>query len=135
MRTPLGWTICGPVDERRRSSSSCFHAHVDDVDLESQVVKFWKLDDVSAYDHDREAMSMEDRNMIEILERSLQVVDGHYQLDIPFKELPANLPDSRRMAARRLWLLGKKMDKDEKFAQQYTREIRNMLDKGYAERI
>jgi hypothetical protein len=93
------------------------------------------LDDVSAYDHDREAMSMEDRNMIEILERSLQVVDGHYQLDIPFKELPANLPDSRRMAARRLWLLGKKMDKDEKFAQQYTREIRNMLDKGYAERI
>ena len=57
------------------------------------------------------SMSLEDKKALSVMEESLKVVDGHYQLDLPFCDEPA-LPNNRTVAERRLHSLGVRFRRD-----------------------
>jgi len=49
-------------------------------------------------------LSRADKKALEIWEQSIQVVDGHYHVDIPLKSNEPNLPDNNSVAEKRLQL-------------------------------
>ena len=64
------------------------------------------------------------------MDESVVLVDGHYQLKLPFRHSPPFFPHSPPAARKRLYLLKKKMEKDPEFHEQYSRVMNNYLAEG-----
>ena len=92
--------------------------------------RFWKLENPGEDD----GLSQEDRAAVNVWKSSAKMEDGHYHLDIPFRNNPPKLMNNRQMAERRLQCLGRKLTKDPDLHGRYTKEIDTLLEKGYAER-
>ena len=139
MRTALGWTLNGPIMDNQPSMSSvCNFVHAasdDEVALEAQIERFWKLDTAHALAGSHPRMSINDKRVIDIWDKTLTVVDGHYQMDIPFKLYPPQLPDNRSLADKRLQSLGRRLTKDPELHSRYKAGINDLLERGYAERV
>ena len=139
VRTILGWTVNGPVGNTVNSSStmtnlSAFVQASDDVHLESQVERFWKLDMCDSPSDSKE-MSIEDKEVLQRWDKSVCMQDGHYMLPIPFCRESPELPDNKHMAEQRLVSLGRHLRNDPELLIRYTAGIDDLLEKGYAERV
>ena len=100
-----------------------------------QVEQFWKLETSEALANSLPQFSVEDKRAVEIWERSVAVVDGHYEMDIPFKSEHSNLPDNRSVAEKRLQSLTKRFLREPDLHARYKDGIQELLDKGYAEKV
>ena len=130
VRTCLGWTVNGPLaDGIPAAAVSSFVQG----GLESQVERFWKLDTTDLSD-DR-TMSLDDKKAVKTWNDSIILVDGHYQLDIPFKSIPPNLPENKIVAERRLQSLAKRLTKDPGLHSRYCAEMQHLLSRGFSERV
>lgn len=133
VRTALGWTFNGPINSESPSDTLVFFTQTQsDVNLENQVSKFWKIEKLA---EDKEtAMSVDDKKAVNIWESSIEQINGHYQLAIPFKE-NSELPDSKTSALNRLYGLKRKLSKDNALFERYSNEINQLVEKGYAEKV
>ena len=52
-----------------------------------------------------QSLSFEDRRAKQIMDESVALVNGHYQLKLPFRQSPPYLPDSLSDAEKRLYWL------------------------------
>ncbi|XP_064635262.1 uncharacterized protein LOC135492633 [Lineus longissimus] len=132
IRTALGWTLNGPIDSHNQCHMVNVTTTVSDLGLQKQVEKLWKLENVGG---DDQGMSVNDRKVISLWDKSIQHKDGHYVLPIPFKATDPSLPDNLIMAKRRLEHLGRRLQKDLDLHRKYTAEIDLLLEKGYAEEV
>ncbi|XP_064621732.1 uncharacterized protein LOC135484315 [Lineus longissimus] len=132
VRTALGWTLNGPFGENGRTDErhSC-HFINNDTSLQQQVERFWKLDNLG----DGTGLSMDDRKVVDLWDRTAVLQDGHYTLPIPFKQRPPNLPDNYSMAKKRLESLGRRFQKDATLHERYNTEFKTLLEEGYAELV
>ena len=80
-------------------------------------------------------MSVNDRKALAVWDASLHVVNGHYELDIPFKQTPPTLPDNKKMAERRLGYLRRKMENNPEFGEKYKAGMQEYIKEGYAEKV
>ena len=129
--TALGWAINGPIsckESGRVSSHFIKSAH----SIENDFHKLWELDNTCVDDH---TSSVADKKVLSIWESSLQSIDNHYMMDIPFKTRPPNFPDSRYMAEQRLNHLSKRLQRDPETKEKYTDGIKQLVDKKYAEKV
>ncbi|XP_014676449.1 PREDICTED: uncharacterized protein LOC106816368 [Priapulus caudatus] len=137
VRTALGWTVNGPLDTvATYTDARCNYVHVEagsDLGLEAQVERFWNIDTGHVLAGSRPQMSVDDKKVIKVWESSLKHSDGHYELDIPFKSEPTQLPDNKPLALKRLQYLSRRFGKDPELHRRYQSEIQTLLDKGYAE--
>ena len=162
-RTRLGWTIAGPINEGEEDVNHSSNlivatspgssslggplatrvvpdsdlAHWDSRDpdrrLEARLERLWKIE-LGIYDETR-GRSQEDQAVLRRWEENVTVVDGHYQLPIPFRSEQPNLPEARTMAEKRLNSLRRKLDKNSTLKSQYVRGIQDLLDRGFAEKV
>ena len=79
-----------------------------------------------------EAYSKEDEKFLEIMNSSVQKVDGHYQLPLPFKSAAVNLPCNRRQAEKRLNSVRRKMDNSDIYRKEYVSNISTLIKQGFA---
>ncbi|KAK8401155.1 hypothetical protein O3P69_002726 [Scylla paramamosain] len=140
VRTRLGWTINGPVGYLRLKVITGCSAetvpHKKESQLEVLVRRFWELETEAERMRGNEdaALTIEDKLVVNMWATTIRVVDGHYQLPIPFCNEHPNLPDNQGMAERHLWGLQRRLSKNSDLHERYTREIQ-LLEKGYAELI
>ena len=73
----------------------------------------------------------EDR-FLKILDTETVKVGNHYQTPLPLKNPDVKLPNNRKVAEKRLLDLKKRLMKDDRFHQQYTEFMQEILEKGYA---
>ena len=69
--------------------------------------QFWKIETSEALANSLPQFSVDDKRAVDIWKQSVEVVEGHYQLDIPFKSKLPNLSDNlllRKGFSR--WLIG-----------------------------
>ena len=126
--TPLGlWATNGPIDADGKCPSSS-HFVQTHAPLEEDLKKLWRED---AHAEDR-TWSKNDENTIAVWNKSLQVVDKHYNMDIPLKNNSPDLPNNRRVAEKRDQSLSKSLERDPEPEERYTPEL---IDKGYAEQV
>ena len=134
VKTLLGWTLNGPLSlssERQKASVNFVHA---DTCLEQQVKQFWELEGGHLISDDK-AISVNDKKAIECWVESSRLIDGHYEMAIPSKARPLDLPNNCSVAERRLELLRKKLVADSSRSQSYQRSMEEMIDKGYAVKV
>lgn len=81
----------------------------------------------------KEKMSRQEARFIEIMDQSVKLKDGHYSLKLPFKAQEVTLPNNRCIAQQRLIGLRRKMERNEKFHQEYASFLENVISSGYAE--
>ena len=135
VRTPLGWSVAGPLGTATNNNVSSFFIREEDEFLGEMVTKMFQMDfSESSYSPDV-SMSIDDRKALYKMESSLKVdVDGHYQLDLPFREIP-DFPNNRSLAERRLNSLKMRLKKDRKLHTKYKAGIDDYVNKGYAVKI
>ena len=61
-------------------------------------------------------------------------VGNHYQTPLALKNPDVKLPNNRKVAEKRLLYLKKQLMQDDRFYQQYTEFIQEILEEGYAKK-
>ena len=69
-------------------------------DVSGVLRQFWEID--SGGVENLAILSVEEKMIVEKVERSIELSDGHYQVAIPWKEDKLSLPDNYKMAFQRL---------------------------------
>ena len=162
-KTLLGWTISGPATKQNlddwkpiprpkksqqqmdmeRALMDCSWPVTQDPDvyvlaidkLERQLHRQWNADFGDLDQVEREAMSQDDKRAVDIMNSTVQMVDGKYKLAIPWKFDPATLPNNRRCAETRLRSLARKFAHDAKLREQYTATVSKYVADGHARKL
>ena len=136
VRTPLGWTLIG----RLNRSSVAKEAQVNYIRgshemLSSQLRRMYDAEFSERLASSKLAMSGEDRRALAILENSARLVDGHYQLSLPWRYRPPSLKNNRCVALRRLHFLEKRFQKDPSLMEKYCKTVNDYIAKGHARKV
>jgi hypothetical protein len=134
VRTPLGWSVAGPLGTDPCNNVSSFHIRQEDGFLSDTVDQMFRMDfSESLYSEDL-GVSLEDQKALAIMETSLKVVDGHYHLDLPFRT-KTEFPDNKSLAQKRLNSLKLRLKRDQDLYTKYKAGINEYVNKGYAAKI
>ena len=74
-------------------------------------------------------MSQEDKKALSVFEEFVHLKDGHYKVEIPWKDYPPCLPNNRPVAEHRLKLLKKKLTRNPDLCDKYSNFICDLVDK------
>ena len=141
IRTPLGWTLMGPVgriDCQERHLNVNFVRLVESARkdcLMQQVERFWAIENYGLAGDSNVCMSVEDKKALAIMERSVKLDQGHYQVALPWRQYPPFLPYNRPMAERRLQVLKRRFLQDEKLFESYKTTMEEYIAKGHARKV
>ena len=134
VRTPLGWVLHGR--DLTGTKESC---HKGNLLLDSEAgsalnsicpCQFDYVD--RSCDPDILLPSLDDRRAEKIIKELCILVDGHYQIGIPWKKNCPYLPNNYNMALSRLRSLGKRLVADPELFDRYKGKIRYMISQGHA---
>ena len=104
-RTLLGWTLIGPLEHRKSSE-----VHVNFISggqemISSQLKRLYDADFNEPLSSVKQAISIEDQRALAILESSICLRNGHYQLRLPWRFKSPCLLNNRDVALRRMRFL------------------------------
>ena len=139
--TPLGWTCIGPPSPTAKVCAFSGFAQTffvqkqkhQDTELNHLVRQLWEVDGHSHLAPPRQLLTKPEAEAVQRVERSCTVIDGRYQVTLPWKDdaEQTSLPDSYPMALRRLEHTERRLRRDPEIAESYSRTIRQYADKGY----
>ena len=116
VKTPLGWTLIGPVG--RQSEHSSFHVNFTssrskDMDIQKSLQRLWNMDFPEASFSTEPTLSIQDKQALHIMNTTVKKqTSGHYQLSLPWKKHPPDLHNNRPMAEKRLQGLKRRLERD-----------------------
>ena len=129
-RISHGWYLAGPTRMGSVADECCANLCVVEPSAE-QWNKLWGIDHELA---DINSMSVEDSKVIKRWDKECELIEGHVQLPISWKQEPPDLPDNYEMADKRLVSLGETLDHENR-DELYDVEINMMLINAYAEHV
>ena len=100
-----------------------------------QVERFWAIENYGLAGDSNVCMSVEDKKALAIMERSVKLDQGHYQVALPWRQYPPFLPYNRPMAERRLQVLKRRFLQDEKLFESYKTTMEEYIAKGHARKV
>ena len=128
-KTRLGWCIVGPVSQNNKNTVSCNRIAVRQADTKQVGTHFFQVGNQvhdnevpdmlkKIYNHDfteshhmanKEMVgaSQEDKRFLQILEEGAKLVNGHYEIPLPFRRVDVQLPNNKVQAEKRLASLKK----------------------------
>jgi hypothetical protein len=138
VRTILGWAILGPVGLKENDEWGRTNVHFmkyREEHLEQQLQQLLDLDNVGIGNSGSKTMSQDDRQALKILDKTVCMVNGHYEVGMLWKSEETWLPDNRNMAAAQLRTLRRKLDKNAELRGKYKAFVDDYLEKGYARKL
>ena len=97
----------------------------------SDINRLWEIENGSFTDN---ALSVDDKRVLELWDNTCKLIDGHYMLPIPWKSPEESIPNNFSLALNRLDNLVKRLTKVDMLVR-YDQEIRKLIDSKYAEVI
>ena len=79
--------------------------------------------------------SVEDKRALHMMEESVKMVDGHFQVALPWRQDPPVIPNNKAMAGQRLRSLRNRLEKYGELLEIYTNTMQDYINKGYAEKV
>lgn len=101
-KTIFGWAINGPLGRSASLERTTNFVQAVDAKLESQFKNFCDLEFNDAEYYNKGALSKDDQRALELMKGSVKLKHGHYEVALPWKRNPPNLPNNRVLAERRL---------------------------------
>jgi hypothetical protein len=158
LKTALGWCVAGPVYskdvDKRNDVLICNRVTVNkhqtttsETNLRDMMIQMYEVDfnepsskamcenwPGSSYVSSSECqgMSQEDQRFIKLMEREAKIINGHFQLPIPFRRASVLMPNNRSQAVQRALGLRKRFAADEKYHSDYSQFMKGLIDKGFA---
>ncbi|XP_065193163.1 uncharacterized protein LOC135824359 [Sycon ciliatum] len=140
-QTPLGWTCVGKVhaadtdsqQEALHGQSFLCYGGPSVTSLEATLQRFWEVERYGMSDGLQEPgiRSAEDESALKTVQRAIQMVDGRYQVSIPWNSRKVELTNNIVMARKRLTSTERRLQKDSTVAAAYRDVLKSYEDKGY----
>ena len=116
LRTTLGWSLIGPRSCERPNlhfeNCSVNFASVRVDRLNDRIERLWKLDKIPLQYSDSMELSKNDRYALKLMRDSKSLVDGHYQIALPWRPGAPQLNNNRNQALIRLSYLRRRLDRN-----------------------
>ena len=137
VKTKFGWTLNGPLGRHSFTGNGCFFSECKSGDdlLQEQLLKYFNHEFNQLTCDNKRGLSVHDKQAMKIIEESLQFINGHYQIAIPWESSQPCLPNNRVMAEQRLGCLKRRLSRDPGLLIRYTNFIDDLLVKGHARKI
>ncbi|XP_067030756.1 uncharacterized protein [Acropora muricata] len=135
VRTPLGWTLIGPLGQTSSSVAQVNFVCGGQEMLSNQFKRLYDAEFSESLSCTNQALSVEDHRALAILESSARKVDGHYQLALPWRFQTPCLPNNRSVAARRLQALERRFLADPALFEKYKDTINQYIANGHARKV
>ena len=134
VRTLLGWTINGPLGRASKAArtSNRIQSH---VVLDQQFVRFCEMEFNDSQFSIEKGLSQDDKRALAIMEDSAELRGGHYEVALPWKVFPPDLPNNKIVAEHRLGLLKKRLLKDPQLHRKYSLFMDDLFDKGHVQKV
>ncbi|XP_073960515.1 uncharacterized protein [Choristoneura fumiferana] len=133
--TRLGWILHGKHEASR--SAAFVVNHVKRTDSEHEILTLLKENfSIESLGIERKVPKTDpDQRAIDILNATcvINAKGTAYQAGLLWRSENESLPDNKNQAMKRLHNLENKLDKDESLKLEYTKQIKNLIEKGYAE--
>eukprot|EP00112_Aurelia_sp_Birch-Aquarium-sp1_P010042 Seg2164.6 transcript_id=Seg2164.6/GoldUCD/mRNA.D3Y31 product="hypothetical protein" protein_id=Seg2164.6/GoldUCD/D3Y31 len=117
VETPLGWTLLGVADGGAKSAriQLDFNHMQDwkDDELHSRVEEFWQTEAFGTKSNLPNPFSPEDESVLKNMDATTNIVDGHYEVGMLWKQSTIQLPNNYVMAERRFKSLIKRFKADQ----------------------
>ena len=134
LQTLLGWTINGPLGRPSKSSRTTNHIQSHAV-LDQQFTRFCEMEFNDSQFSIKKGMLQDDKRALAIIQESAELCDGHYEIALPWKVFPTDLPNNKIVAERHLGLLKKRLVKDQELHEKYSVFMDDLFDQGHARRV
>ena len=136
VNTPFGWTVYGPMGEPDSDGVHVNFVRNDHEEmLSKQLEHLYNAEFGDTLVDVEQSLSFEDRRAKQIMDESVVLVNGHYQLKLPFRQSPPCLPDSLPEAKKRLYWLEKKMERDPEFRKRYASVVNKYQEEGSSRQV
>ena len=133
-RTVLGWVLNGPLGQTEPEEATANFV-VANANLSKQFEDYCNLEfNDSSYDP-KMSMSQNDRRALEVMESTVKLSNGHYEIGLPWKNNPPCLENNKSQAESRLQPLKRCLQRDEILRKKYKDFMDNLLSKNYAEKV
>ena len=106
MKTPFGWCVAGPTNERADNNKpvalSVFQFNwaedKPEFELLQQIEAFWASEKHRFQCGDESSVSIEDKRALEMLNASIELKNGRYEVGLLWKNQNVQLPNNRSLA-------------------------------------
>ena len=134
IETPLGWSLLGPsLSPSRENNCKVNFITMRDKNVDNLVTKMWEAEFDAGTSIFEGPCSKEDRIAHSLMQSSILVTKGHYQLPLLWKEAyMKQLPNNLVLAQRRLACLKKRLSKDSELHAKYTEVMNTYFANGHA---
>ncbi|XP_074657149.1 uncharacterized protein LOC141910314 [Tubulanus polymorphus] len=135
MRTAIGWTLLGPVHRGQSAYRSTSVNKMSIVDLNKNINAHFSREFNDGPLGEEIQISPEEKRFMQTIEAVTNYTGDRYEVGIPLKRPLPPIPNSRWMAERRLIGVIKRMNRTEKFSEEYHEQMKELKKKGYTERV
>ena len=139
VKTVFGWVINGSLEANDSLAQDTFvHASVNRIEvtlapsLDERLNRYFNHDLCERAVNNGSEPYKEEKQFLDLVEKSANLEDSHYVVDLPFRDEHVLMPNNKRQAEHRLWLLSKRLKRDDKFCQEYKEFMYKIIEKGYA---
>ena len=130
-KTLFGWSVNGQ-DKFAEPTNKIVVSHFISSSPSVDVDRLWRIENEGVTKNDK-SWSVEDRRVVELWDKNVRLVDGHYELPIPWKQ-NVHVPNNVVVAVSRLKSLRSNLDKRGLFPK-YDAEISKLVKDGHAEAV
>ena len=131
-RTLFGWSFNGPA-RPNIVSHKVISNFITTSYVKAGMTQCWNSQD-EGINEDGLSWSQEDKRVIDLWNRECKLLDGHYQIPIPWRDEKAIVPNNFCVAMSRLKSLNRSLEK-KKLTGRYNEEIQKLFENKYAEMI
>ena len=141
-RTRLGWVVwnltrmTNPAElQVNQAEVTALKQFQEDQQMDHFMQKYFNMDFPERRIDDHREASVEDKRFMDKIKTSLQLKDGHYEIGLPFRNEPVQLPHNEKQVLCRLSSLKKKLQRDHHLHTEYTSFMDDIIEQGYAEPV
>ena len=134
-RTVLGWVLNGPLGRAATTQVSAANFVQGSKTLDELFHDFCNLEFSDTFYESKTSMSLNDLKALNIMEETVKLENGHYEMALPWKLYPPRLQNNRTLAERRLLQLKRRLLREPLVHQKYKGFMDDLLAKDYARKV